>query len=206
MSDLDKSIHRKEEPTPYEKIIVNPIEKDRQSKEESYTGLKNSTRYQVLSTLVSYFKKMLSSLSKGKGSSALLNQQQLLNDVMAFRKMLITLSREDESHNPEFTQKLTELWHKLLDDCNSISYSVDPSSEVLSKINFFLTQVQKYPPHADHTLGYYFTEYAGGHWIPFPFMELLQILHTTAQTDPHSPLPNWISLLTDILTTSGYKE
>ncbi len=201
MGDLDKSVNRREEPSPYEKIIVNPIEKDRKNKEDPYAGLKNSTRPQFFATLASYFKKMLSSLSfKGKGLLVLFDQQKLLNNILAFRKMLLLLSAEDESHNPIFTQKLTELWHNLLDDCNSLSYSLQSSSELLTKLNFFLSQVQNYPPGADHTLGYYFTEYAGREWIPFPFMELLQKLHEDFQAKPtQSVLNNWIALLNEIL-------
>jgi hypothetical protein len=201
MGDFDKSINRREDPSPYEKIIVNPIEKDRKAKEEGYSGLKNSTRSQAFATLVSFFKKILSTLPfKGKGSSALFDQQKLLDDIFAFRKMLLTLSTEDESHNPDFTQKLTELWHNLLDDCNSLSYSTASSSELLLKVNFFVSQIQNYPLGADHTLGYYFTEYAGREWIPFPFMELLQILHEDSKANPtQSMLSNWISLLNDIL-------
>lgn len=207
MEDLDKYVNRREESSPYEKIIVNPIEKDRKAKEEGYKGLKNSTRSQIFAALASYFKKMLSSLSfKGKDQLFLFDQQKLLRNVLAFRKMLIILSTEDESHNPEFTQNLSELWHNLLDDCNSLAYSDRSSSAVLTKLNFFLTQVQNYPPGADHTLGYYFTEYAGKEWIPFPFMELLQALHEDFKANPsESVLFNWISLLNDILVSSGIK-
>lgn len=201
MGDLDKSINRREEPSPYEKIIVNPIEKDRKEKEEGYTGLKNSTRSQVFAALASYFKKILSALSfKGKNQSVFFDEQSLFNNILAFRKMLLILSNEDESHNPEFTQKLTELWHNLIDDCNSLSYSHQATSSLLTKVNFFLTQVQNYPPGADHTLGYYFAEYAGREWIPFPFMELLQGLHQDFQANTtQSILYHWIALMNDII-------
>lgn len=197
MGDFDKSINRREEPAPYEKIIVNPVEKDKKEK-EPFTGLKKSSRL-AFATLVSCFRKMLAPIaSKGKGA-ALLDQQRLLSHVLAFRQMLLILSIQDESHNPNFTQKLTELWHNLVDDCNSLTYS-DKSSEILSKVNFLLTQIQNYPLGADHTLGYYFTEYAGGKWIPFPFMELLQTLYQETQTKTlQSTLSRWISLLNEIL-------
>jgi hypothetical protein len=201
MGDSDKSIHRREDPAPYEKIIVNPIEKDRKDKEEPYTGWKYTTRFQVFATLVSFFKKILNSLSlKDKDQLVLIEQQHLLAHLLAFRTMLFILSSEDQSHNPEFTQKLTELWHKLQDDCNSLSYTRQPESEVLTKINFFITQIKNYPPNADHTLGYYLTEYAGKEWIPFPFMEMLQTLHEESQAHPaQSHLNQWISLINDIL-------
>jgi hypothetical protein len=205
MGDLDKNIYRKEEPSPYEKIIVNPIEKDRKER-EPFTGFKGATRSQIYATLVSYFKKILSTFSsKGKGQSLVFDLQRLIDDVIAFRQQLITLSLEDQSHNPDFTQQLSELWHNLLDDCNSLSLSTD-SSEIPNKAKFFISQVQNFPPGADHTLGYYFTEYAGKDWIPFPFMELLQQLHEEFNASPViSVLNNWISLLNEILELSGIK-
>jgi hypothetical protein len=201
MGDLDKNIRRKEDPSPYEKIIVNPIEKDRREKEESYTGLKNSTRFQALATLVAYFKKILTTFaSKGKGQIYVYDQQHLIDDVLAFRQLLIVLARDDQSHNPDFTQQLSELWHNLLDDCNSLSISQAAPSEIVDKVNFFLLQLKNFPPGADHTLGYYFSEYAGKDWIPFPFMELLQSLHEEYNASPPiSVLQNWSSLLNAIL-------
>ncbi len=207
MGDLDKNIRRREDPSPYEKIIVNPIEKDKRAREEGYTGLKNSTRTQVFATLVSYFKKILTSVtSKGKGQLAFYDQQHLLDNVLAFRQLLIILSGDDQSHNPDFTQQLTELWHNLLDDCNSLSFSPEAPLEIVRQVKFFIAQVQNFPPGADHTLGYYFTEYAGKEWIPFPFMELLQGLHEEYNASPViSVLQNWISLLNDMLSSAGIK-
>jgi len=205
MGDLDKNIYRKEEPSPYEKIIVNPVEKDRKER-EPFASFKDATRSQIYATLVSYFKKILSAFSsKGEGQPLVFDLQHLTGDIVAFRQQLITLSLEDQSHNPEFTQKLSELWHNLLDDFNSLSLPTD-TSEVLVKIKFFITQIQNFPPGADHTLGYYFTEYAGKDWIPFPFMELLQQLHEEFNASPViSVLNNWLFLLNEILALIGIK-
>ncbi|MBS0603728.1 MAG: hypothetical protein JSS60_01685 [Verrucomicrobia bacterium] len=207
MGDLDKNIHRKESPTPYEKIIVNPIEGDKKEKEEGYTGLGNSTRSQVFATLVSYFKKMLTAFAfRGRGLSFSGDQQHLLENVLAFRQLLIILSGDDQSHNPDFTQQLSELWHNLLDDCNSLASSPHAPVEIVNKVKFFISQVQNFPPGADHTLGFYFDEYAGKDWIPFPFMELLQGLHEEYNASPViSVLYNWTALLNDILNSAGVK-
>jgi hypothetical protein len=203
MGDLDKNISRQEEPSPYEKIIVSPIEKDRKEK-EPFTNFKDATRSQIYAILISYFKKILLTFSsKGKDPLLIFNFQQLIDDIIAYRKLLVTLSLEDQSHNPEFTEQLSELWNILLDDCNSLSLSTD-TSEILTKIKFFIAQVQNFPPGADHTLGYYFAEYAGKDWIPFPFMELLQHLHEEFEASPViSVLNNWLFLLDEILKLSG---
>lgn len=200
MGDLDKNIHRIEDPAPYEKILVNPIEKDRKEKEEGYTGLRNATKFQTFSTLISYFKKMLSAFPfKGKKIPL---SESYLKTVLAFREQLIALANEDLSHHPDFTQQLSELWHNLLDDCNSAG-----SNEATDKIKFFISQVKNFPTGADHTLGFYFDEYAGKDWIPFPFMELLQGLHEEYNASPAiSVLLNWIALLNDILLEAGITD
>ncbi len=205
MGDLDKNIYRKEEPSPYEKIIVNPIEKDRKER-EPFTSLKNATRSQIYATLLSFFKKILSTFSsKEKGQTLVFDLRRLIENIIAFRQQLVVLSLEDQSHNPDFTQQLSDLWHCILDDCNSLSLLPD-TSEILANVKFFISQVQNFPPGADHTLGYYFTEYAGKDWIPFPFMELLQQLHEGYNASPViSVLNNWITLLNEILELSGFK-
>jgi hypothetical protein len=206
MSDLDKNIYRKEEPSPYEKIIVNPVEKEKKEK-ESYVSLKTDNPSQVFAALLSYLKKLLSAFSsKGKDQPLVLDLQNLMDNIIAFRQLLNILAADDQSHNPDFTQQLSELWHNLLDDCNSVSLSHEAGSEILSKVKFFISQVQNFPAGADHTLGYYFTEYAGQDWIPFPFMELLQHLHEEFQANPSTNiLNNWLFLLNEILTISGIK-
>lgn len=208
MSDLDKNIHRKDGPAPFEKIIVNPIEKERREKGKGYSDLNNSTRAQVFAALISYFKKILTTFgSKGKYPTHLFDQKSLIESVIAFRELLLILAKEDLSHHPDFTQQLGQLWHNLIDDCNSLPLPQDSPSEIAAKVNFFITQVQNFPPGADHTLGYYFTEYAGKDWIPFPFMELLQGLHQEFNASPPiSVLQNWISLLNDILSSVGIKS
>lgn len=205
MGNFDKNIYRREDPSPYEKIIVNPIEKDKREREEGYSSLRKSTRTQVSATLVSYFKKIISTLdSKSKGQLYHYDQQHLLANVLAFKQLLVILSGDDQSHNPVFTQQLAELWHNLLEDCNSLSFSQEAPAEIATRLKFFISQIQNFPHDADHSLGYYFTEYAGKDWIPFPFMDLLQSLHEEYNASPMiSVLQNWISLLSEILLSAG---
>lgn len=204
MGDLDKNIHRKEESSPYEKIIINPLDKDKKER-EPFRDLKNATKAQTFATLLSYFKKFLSAF-KSKGNPLTFDLQRLIEHVAAFRQLLVTLSREDQSHNPDFTLRSTELWHNLLEDCNSLSPTIEASSEIYAKIKFFITQVQNFPPKEDHTLGFYFQHYAGKDWLPFPFLEILQHLHEEHQASPIiSVLNQWISLLDEILMLAGVK-
>src|SRR5579863_5762976 len=115
MGDLDKNIHRKEKASPYKEIIVDSIEKDKHGKEGGYTSLKNATRLQAFATLVSCFKKLFSAFSPREKLS-FYSQQNLLKNALSFRELLITLSKEDRSHNPDFTEALTKAWHVLIED------------------------------------------------------------------------------------------
>jgi hypothetical protein len=205
MGDLDKNIHRKNESSPYEKIIVNPIEKDRREKEKGFESFKNASKASVFAALLSHLKKIIAIFgANGKHPGLFKDQQHLLVTIAAFRELLLILTKEDLSHYPDFTEKLTELWHNLLDDCNSLAPSEAVPSEIVEKLKFFISQVEHFPPGADHTLGFYFNAYAGKDWIPFPFMQLLQGLHEEYQASPPiSVLQNWILLLNGILTSAG---
>lgn len=201
MGDLDKNIHRKEGASPYEKIIVSPVEKDKQEQEGGYKSLKNATHLQIYATLVSCFQKMISLFSP-KRNSAFFYQEHLIVNLLAFRQLLLNLSKEDLSHDPAFTQQLTNVWLAI---CNDSDPKRCPP-ELLTKLNFFISQIKNFPPGVDHSLGYYFDQHAGGEWNPFPYMELLQNLHKEYAESPIvSVLHNWITLLNDILASAGIK-
>ncbi len=203
MNDFQKSINRKE-PSDYEQIKVNAIEKDKKEKEAPYTGPPTAPKPFLFAALVAQFKKFLETFSsKGSTAITLFDQQQMLEDVISFRELLQILSKEDQSHNPEFAQQLSELWHNFLDDCNSILSDESNPPEALVKLKSFVTVISHFPPGEDHTLGFYFTEYAGKEWIPFPFMEILQNLHAGyKENSTQSALSAWIDRLSDILNPS----
>ncbi len=208
MNDFQKFVHRRD-PAPYEEIRVSPIEKDKKGKEETYVGLPPlTTKPLVFGSLVSFLKRFLKIFfSKDRSPLLFFDQHQMLEDVAAFKKLLQILSQDDQSHSPEYTQQLSGLWHNLLDDCNSVLATSDPSPSNLSKLKLFIDEMYHYPPDEDHTLGYYFTEYAGKSWIPFPFMEILQHLHEECTNSPQkATLINWLDSLTDILASADYKE
>jgi hypothetical protein len=201
MDDLHKNIHRKDE-TPYGEIFISPLEKDKRQKEENDPRFKNTIN-QTFSILANYFQQLLGVIdSKADAYSSTPTLQKALEDLKAFRKLLTTLAGEDCSHNPIFNQQLSQLWHNLLDDCNSLPSKEGYSSLILSKLNFFICQIQNFPIGSEHTLGYYFSHDVGEQWIPFPCMKLLQELHEEFRASAtHSTLHNWILLIDAILLT-----
>jgi len=136
--------------------------------------------------------KKFSSLFSNRSVDPLLSEQPIIEGLLSFRKMLQILSNEDQSHNPEFTQQLSEVWHHLLNS----------DSSALPELTLFIKRIQTYPPSSDHALGFYLTAYAGREWLPFPFMEILHQLYKEHQVDDHeSTLNNWILHLNRIIST-----
>jgi len=197
MVNYDKKIHSRE-PDPYENIRIPPTDKDKKKRDEND---QDSATSKIFATLASYFKKIASLFAPRERETPVhLHQHQLTQHLTAFRAQLQTLSEHNESHEPGFTERLTELWHKLSDDCNSIWATQEFSSSMKSALKFLLSQISGYPLGADHTLGFYFDASAGKDWTPFPFMQLLQELHEEYQSEPQqSHLAAWISLIDAIL-------
>jgi hypothetical protein len=64
----------------------------------------------------------------------------------------------------------------------------------------FVKELQHYPAHHEHSLGYYLTEYAGQKWLPFPYMEMLLKLHVLHKKDPQEgPLSLWSKALEEMI-------
>lgn len=124
-----------------------------------------------------------------------ISRQHILEDLLALKKILQILANEDESHNPEFIQQLSEVWHNLSDDCIQIE-----SDE--KNIFTFVQKMESYPPNEDPSLGFYLREYVGKEWLPFPFMNILQRLHEERQQHPQeSELNQWMTSLNTLISS-----
>ncbi|KAG6559000.1 hypothetical protein RHABOEDO_000396 [Candidatus Rhabdochlamydia oedothoracis] len=181
---------------PYKKIIVNRVEQNKKSN-NSFSQFPTDLIYpNPASILVCFFKKFTMHFSfKNKISTAALKQ-----DLLELKQLFISLSIEDLSHQLEFIQKLSLLWHKIIKDCNPISLSLSKGSDFLKKIADLIQIINHFPANEDHSLGYYLQEHVGEKWVPFPFMELLQELHIDYQkTQDKSYLADWIKILSSII-------
>ena len=181
---------------PYKKIIVNRVEQNKKS-DKSFNQFPADLTYpNTASILVCFFKKFIMHFSfKNKISTKALKQ-----DLSELKQLFISLSVEDLSHQLEFIQKLSLLWHKIIEDCNPISLSLSKDAGFLKKITGFIQTINHFPANEDHSLGYYLKEHVGEKWVPFPFMELLQELHVDYQkTQNESYLANWIKILSSIV-------
>jgi len=202
MGDFQKSVEDKDR-SDRGWIGVSPIEKDKKEKPYGSSSDSISSKPILLATVLHYMKNFFSLFSsKGRNQTSILDQQQILEDLVSFKKMLQILSNEDQSHNTEFTQQFSELWHNLLDVCNHVNVGERENLPIVDKIKIFLNKVQHYPPSEDHSLGYYLTKYVGNEWLPFPFMDILHQLHQQHQEDPtSSQLNEWILNLDEIIVS-----
>jgi hypothetical protein len=188
---------------PYKKIIVNRVEQSKKSN-NSFDNpfITDSTRVNSASLLVAFFKKFTMHFSfKNKVST-----KALKHDLVELKQLFTLLSIEDLSHQLEFIQKLSLLWHKIIEDCNPISFPLLKDCSLLKKILEFIQVINAFPPGEDHSLGYYLQEHVGEKWVPFPFMELLQELHEEyKKIQDKSNLAEWIKNISLIINTFPYK-
>lgn len=209
MNDFQKSVGSRDKSEDWSIPPVERLEKEKKGKEEfsKATYLSSSSQLALFESFVLFFKKILGLFSsQDKIESDLLDQQQILEDLFAFRKMLQILANEDQSHNPEFTQQLSELWHNLLDDCKQMEIVLKEHPQTISKIKLLVNKISAFPATEDHPLGYYLEEYAGKQWLPFPFLDILHQLHQQSQeASETSELHNWISLLDELISTLDIK-
>jgi hypothetical protein len=171
---------------------VSPIEKDKAGKEEFS---KDFTKKEdgFFGSFIIFMKKILN-IFKRKSDEFLMSREQLIEDLLSFKKMLQILAHEDQSHNPEFTLQLSELWHNLMDvlDQSGLKKSDHPFRELY----LFIEKIHAFPQGEDHSLGFYLTEYVGKEWLPFPFMDMLHQLYQQNQENPQrSYLSEWIAQL-----------
>jgi len=207
MTDLEGSDSRIDRPRD-EGIIVSPVEGERKEKQQFSKDPAGSPKNVLVAAFFTYLKKLFDSLSgKSKFEATLIDRQQILEDLFAFRKLLQILSQEDQSNNPEFTLQLSELWHNLLDDFNHVELLERKNPKKVAPFKKFLNKIKDFPPNQDHRLGYYLTEYVGKEWLPFPYMEILSKLHKSYQANPaQNTLQEWLALIDEIVVQLGGKS
>lgn len=140
---------------------------------------------QILQKTVDYF------LERYAGQP---NQVQSRDTLTSLKSFFETMRQEDRSQDGEFLNALAKIWNQALEESLHFNESAALQFKVLVK------KILHYPENQPHTFGYYLTAYAGQKWVPFPYMELVQKIHSEHEKNPSSsPLMEWIFLLNNVL-------
>jgi len=168
---------------PYEKYRVEEIQKNKETRDtpEERVPIQEThhSAFAVYAILIlkRFIELFEHTTEQGLSTSA---QEDVLDHLNLFKEALEILKTEDRSQDSHFLNKLADLWHHLLED----SYSFRRHTLLSIKIRTFIKELQHYPEHHEHSLGYYLTEYAGQKWLPFPYLEMIRNLHASYKKSP----------------------
>lgn len=183
---------------PYEDIKVQQIERERLEKDEAKAKeqrKKSKAGYYIWLQMLLFFKKLASAFALAPRKEEV-KETVLVSDLEKLRGAFEKLKTVDFSQDVPYLNFLSETWHNFLDDAATIK----KDEPFFAKMEEFIEQVQEYPNGQEHSLGYYLAEFAGGEWLPFPFMELLLRLHEEHTENPEeSHLKRWTELLKTLI-------
>ncbi|NGX50874.1 MAG: hypothetical protein K1060chlam2_00725 [Chlamydiae bacterium] len=184
-------------------IIVDPIEADKKTKREGRRPQPPEEKKQsaIYGALLIFFNRLTTLFLRSEGESEeSLSQDDLLTSVQTLKQLIQSLKEVDQSGSVRFCQQLSDLWHALYQELQSISHSRRRSYVNIEKLIALLTDMEHFPPNEDHKLGFYLENYAGEKWLPFPFREILKALHSDHRVNQeYSTLNSWSELITEIL-------
>jgi|SRR5579872_626205 len=186
---------------PYEAYRVDAIERDRQAKEDQRKKPPPEEPQEKRWIVVAYILMMLNKIielfqgvpERGIGSQ---EEKAIRENLLLLRAAFETMKKEDRSQDIDFLNRLSQLWQTVLEDALRFKRVSLLSKELKNLID----KIQHYPQSQQHTLGYYLAEYAGQKWLPFPFMELIQKIHTEHLQSPRqSALTDWTTQIDNLL-------
>lgn len=133
--------------------------------------------------------------SVGKGLSSA-SESGMRESLLLFKAALETMMKEDRSQDAPFLKRVSQLWHKILEQ----RLNLRSSNPLGKQLSVLIKEIETHPENEEHTFGYYLDEYAGLEWLPFPYMELILKLHRQHEADPSSSLlARWAALIGEIL-------
>lgn len=184
-------------------IYVPPIEPDKHIVEDQQNirAPIGKKKHSIASwaSLTAAIKKFLSSLTFREEANPTMapTKDALHSYLLELKEILQKLTDCDHSEDIPFSQKLSHLWHKIIEEAQAVQVGKARSIIDQSRLEMLITEIQFFPPHEEHNLGYYLIEYAGEDWYPFPYMELIRSIHKDHLNAPGSSLLNtWLEQLT----------
>ena len=192
-----------------EKLAVQKIESDKKSEDDQkYLASQHKEESALYATVVVALKKILHLFKRQRSEP----KEEFLKEPLyqiskQIRDLFTILKDKDMSKNPEFAESLSTYWHQLIYHIEKIEEQKIPTVVHLGKVKDFVSLINDFPPKQDHSLGYYLSQYAGEKWLPFPFMDLLEKIHTGYLDNPSgSHLSTWLFLLDEIILSRNNEE
>lgn len=128
----------------------------------------------------------------------LVSERVLVAAIDALAAKFKELESEDKSQELPFSRALSDNWRVLLTTQEELQKLKKPP-QYFGTLSLFLKELQNYPTNAEHSIGYYLTEYTGEDWIPFPYMDQLRTLHEDSLVHKEkSVLHRWVTQLRNL--------
>jgi len=182
------------------KILIPAIEKDRHATEDSFKNIdRRKNALTQMAAVIALMRKLLSQSiddeTKSLKVKAPTSSTKLFDE---FKKLLFLLKDQDMATDISYAQKLSKSWNDIINAYIPAILERTPK-ESKKLIKEFLNMVRSYEGEADHSMGYYLTQYAGENWLPFPFIKLVRSLHEdyVAKKD-QSHITRWINQIASI--------
>lgn len=184
-------------------IYVPPIEPDKHIVEDQQNikAPLGEKKHSIVSwaSLMEAIKNFITRLSfrQENVQAAVSPKDPLRTYLVDLKDTLYLLTDCDHSEDIPFSQRLSHLWHNIIEEVQDVKTGKSRSSIDQSRLDMLITEIQFFPPAEEHNLGYYLIEYAGEDWYPFPYMELIRRIHKDYLDAPSSSLLNtWLEQLT----------
>lgn len=183
---------------PYKDLRVQRIEprleeKKKQQPEEYKPPKKNF----IIVAVFYILKKFVAVFAKNFQKS--LRMEKLKKSITSTKKLFETLEEKDLSHDLNFLKDISSAWKDFLKE---YEFLILTKKKKDNKMDELVKQVNSFYADQEYSLGYYLAEYKEEKWHPFPFMYILNKLHTEyKEKKTYSHLSLWIASLENILET-----
>jgi hypothetical protein len=161
------------------------VEKDKKER-EPFEPEEGKYLARFASLVLSLFGDLLGAFRrKGQRELKKMREAALRDALILLKAQLEALLAQDRSQDREYAERLSQIWNEV--------ERLRPAPH----LEEMLSEIGRYPPGAEFSLGYYLSRKAGGEWLPFPLMEILGDLHREG-----TRLQRWI----DAISASLFAE
>lgn len=186
-------------PDPYERYRIESVEREREERERRSGGGGDEPpeeKWRFAAYFLKLVHRITTLLLESPEKEVSLSEKGSVESLRSLKAAFEILKREDRSEDIQFLNHLSKLWQQVLED--ALSFKRD--SDLSARYKMLIKKIQRFPEDQVHTFGYYLSEYAGQKWIPFPYMEMIQKIHSEHEKNPDmSALTEWTAMIDRLL-------